>query len=71
MEAHDAASEEIHAAERKVKELAGENETLRVTQSDRLRDIEDENRHLKLEVTIYVFLHIRQDYIHRCLHSPM
>ncbi|XP_060589378.1 microtubule-associated protein futsch-like isoform X3 [Ruditapes philippinarum] len=50
MEAHDAASEEIHAAERKVKELAGENETLRVTQSDRLRDIEDENRHLKLEL---------------------
>lgn len=49
-EAHEAASEEIQAAERKVKQLAAENETLRVTQSDSLRTIEDENRHLKSEV---------------------
>ena len=51
-EANEASGEEIKAAENKIKQLAGDNETLRATQASNMRDLEDENRHLKHEVRV-------------------
>ena len=49
-EANESAVEEISAAENKIKQLAGDNETLRATQASNMRDLEEDNRHLKHEV---------------------
>ena len=49
-EANESSVDEIKAAENKIKQLAGDNETLRATQASSMRDLEDENRHLKHEV---------------------
>ena len=35
------------------KQLAGDNETLRATQASNMRDLEEDNRHLKHEVIRY------------------
>ena len=51
-EANEASGEEIKAAENKIKQLAGDNETLRATQASNMRDLEDENRHIKHEVNL-------------------
>ena len=49
-EANESSVDEIKAAENKIKQLAGDNETLRATQASSMRDLEDENGHLKHEV---------------------
>ena len=51
-EANEASGEELKAAENKIKQLAGDNETLRATQASNMRDLEDENRHIKHEVNL-------------------
>ncbi|WAR07410.1 hypothetical protein MAR_017368 [Mya arenaria] len=50
-EANEAAMEEVRAGERRIKELAAEKETLRVTQDDRTRDLQEEVRHQRTELT--------------------
>lgn len=49
-EAHETTVAELNASEARVKELARESETLRITQSDRVRQMEDDNRFYKAEV---------------------
>ncbi|KAH3724133.1 hypothetical protein DPMN_049943 [Dreissena polymorpha] len=50
-EANEAAVSDMQAAERRVKELAADNERLRVTRGDRAQELEAENRTLKTELT--------------------
>ncbi|KAL4232736.1 hypothetical protein ACF0H5_007424 [Mactra antiquata] len=49
-EAHESASLEIASSEKKVKQLAADNESLRILNTDQNRAIDEENRNLRAEI---------------------